>query len=530
MIMTKRPSIDPILPNSLSRRQFLGATAAAGFAMTASGLIVPNSAMAAETPKKGGNLKLGIKGGAATDVLDPAAAAGTVSFLCNHLWGDKIVESDPETGAPLPGLAESWESSADASVWTFKIRKDVAFHDGSKMTVADLVATLKRHTDEKSKSGALGLLRSIKTVEDKAGDLVITLSEGNADLPLLLTDYHLMVQPNGGYDDPNAAIGTGAFTLKSYEPGIRATFEKNKNDWRDDRGHVDSVEVIVMNDNTARIAALSSRQVHFINFVEPKTIKLLERAPHVDILQTHAKGFYSFQMFCDTAPFDNNDLRLAMKYAIDRQEILDRIVGGYGSLGNDYPVNSTYQMAPDDIEQRMYDPEKAAFHYKKSGHDGPVLLRTSDAAFPGAVDAAVLYQEHAKKAGINIEVKREPADGYWSNVWNVKPFSATYWGGRPTQDLRYATSYLSSADWNDSRFKRDDFDKLLLEARAELDNDKRKALYRQMAVMVRDEGGSIIPVFNDFLNASAKSMKGFVHDIGNDLSNGQIASRVWLDA
>ena len=66
----------------------------------------------------------------------------------------------------------------------------------------------------------------------------------------------------------------------------------------------------------------------------------------------------------------------------------------------------------------------------------------------------MLYQESAKTAGINIEVKREPDDGYWTNVWNVQPFSASYWGGRPTQDLRYTTSFVSTAEWNDTRFKR----------------------------------------------------------------------------
>ncbi len=109
------------------------------------------------------------------------------------------------------------------------------------------------------------MLRSIKTVEDQGGDLVVTLTEGNADLPLILSDYHLIVQPNGGFDNPDAAIGTGPYKLTSYQAGVRATFEKNADDWRDDRGFVDSVELIVMNDTTARIAALSSGQVHFIN-------------------------------------------------------------------------------------------------------------------------------------------------------------------------------------------------------------------------------------------------------------------------
>ena len=285
-----------------------------------------------------------------------------------------------------------------------------------------------------------------------------------------------------------------------------------------------------MNDLTARINALRSGQVDFINVVQPKVVPLLKRLPEVEILRTPSKGFYAFLMHCDTAPFDNNDLRMALKLAIDREAILKQVVGGFGTIGNDYPINASYALAPTDIEQRPYDPDKAAFHYKKSGHDGPILLRTSDAAFPGAVDAAQLFQISAAKAGIKLDVQREPSDGYWTEVWNKKPFCASYWGGRPTQDARYSTSYVSNAEWNDTRFKRPDFDKLVAEARGELDETKRRALYRQMAVTVHDEGGLILPVFNDYLNASSKKLKGFVDDIGNDLSNGRIASRVWLQA
>lgn len=517
-----------ISDHDLSRRGFLGRTAALGFAATASGLLLPQGAARADEPKRGGHLKLGLNGGATTDSLDTATYSGAVLFVIGRTWGDTLIETHPTTGEALPSLAESWTSTPQADVWTFKLRKGVKFHDGTEMTIADAVQTLKRHTDDKTKSGALGMLRSIKTVEDQGGDLVVTLTEGNADLPLILSDYHLIVQPNGGFDKPDAAIGTGPYKLTSYQAGVRATFEKNADDWRDDRGFVDSVELIVMNDTTARIAALSSGQVHFINAVEPKTVRLLERAPIVNVLRTSGKGFYCFLAFCDTAPFDNNDLRLALKYAVDRQAILDRILGGFGTLGNDYPINANYALAPEDIEQRAYDPEKAAEHYKKSGHSGSILLRTSEAAFPGAVDAAVLFQESAKAAGIAIEVKREPDDGYWTNVWNVQPFVASYWGGRPTQDLRYTTSFVSTAEWNDTRFKREDFDALIVTARSELDQDKRKALYRDAALMVRDEGGIILPVFNDYLNASTKSVMGFVDDIGNDTSNGYVASRVWL--
>ncbi len=512
----------------IGRREFMGRSLAAGLGATTAASIFASSA-AAQEAQRGGHLMLGLGGGASTDSLDPAAATGSVMFVIVQTWGDTLVESDPYDGTPIPNLAESWTPSADATEWTFKIRDDVRFHDGTPFTVDDAVATLQRHTDEASQSGALGLLTTITGIEKRNGDLVITLDAGNADLPLILTDYHLIMQPNGGRDDPTTGIGTGPYKLESFEPGVRATFSRNEDDWRDGRGNVDSAEVLVINDSTARIAALSSGRVHFIDTIDPKTVPLLQRAPNVEILTTSGKGYYSFLMHCDTAPFDNSDLRMALKLAIDREAMLNQVLGGFGTIGNDFPVNEAYALFPEGIEQRAYDPDRAADYYRRSGHEGPITLRTSDAAFPGAVDSAVLFKEDAAKAGIEIDVVREPADGYWSNVWNVQPFCASYWGGRPTQDSRYSTSFVSTAEWNDTHFYREDFDRMLLEARALLDPERRADLYRQMALMVRDEGGLILPVFNDYINATTNRLMGYVHDIGNDLSNGRVISRVWLN-
>jgi peptide/nickel transport system substrate-binding protein len=166
----------------------------------------------------------------------------------------------------------------------------------------------------------------------------------------------------------------------------------------------------------------------------------------------------------------------------------------------------------------------------KSGHSGSILLRTSEVAFPGAVDAAALYQQSCAKAGIKIEVKREPGDGYWSEVWNKKPFSLSYWGGRSTQDQMYSTGYISTADWNDTRFKRPDFDKMVLAARGELDQDKRKKIYRDIAVLMHDEGGLIVPFFNQFIDATAGKVGGYEKSPIGELMDGYALSECWLEA
>ncbi len=308
---------------------------------------------------------------------------------------------------------------------------------------------------------------------------------------------------------------------------MRHVAEKFTNYWRDDRGFADTIEIVVINDATARSSALQSGQVDMVNRIEPRVVDLIKRVPGVTVQNAAGKGHYVFIAHCNAVPFDNNDLRLALKYAIDREEMLEKVLHGYGSVGNDMPVNKSYPLFTS-TEQRAFDPDKAAFHYKRSGHSGPVLLRTSDVAFPGAIDAAQLFQQSAAKAGIAIEVKREPGDGYWSEVWNKKPFAASYWAGRPTQDQIYSMAYVSTADWNDTRFFRDDFDKMLYDARSELDPEKRRVLYADMGGIVRDEGGVIVPMFNDFIDATGPRVGGWSADGNNEMMGGYALSKCWV--
>ncbi|QPM92371.1 ABC transporter substrate-binding protein [Pseudooceanicola algae] len=511
----------------LSRRSFLGRASAAALTVAGANLMLAGKAHAQE-PVKGGTLKMGIGGGESTDSLDPALAANAVTFHLLRTFGETLVDVTPDGSLDMR-LAEEIDSSEDAMTWRFKIRQGVEFHDGSILSPDDVLATLERHSDAESQSGALGIMQGIDSMSVDGDWLIVNLVSANADLPYLFSDYHLQIQPNGGRDDPATTIGAGAYKIVSHEAGVRYTFEKHENYWDDTRGHYDGVEFLVINDSTARMAALQSGQVHIANRVEPKVAGLLSRAPNIDIKNVSGRGHYVFNMHCDTAPFDNKDLRLALKYAINRQEMVDKILQGYGTIGNDIPINSAYPLFDDSLPQRAYDIEKAAEHYKASGHDGsPIVLKVADGAFPGAVDAAALFQQSAAAAGIPLEIQRVPNDGYWSEVWNVEPFCASYWGGRPVQDQMYSTAFLSTADWNDTRFSNEEFDALLLEARAELDEEKRIGLYAQMAEILHEEGGVICPMFNDFVEGMTTDLQGWVVDGGQDTMNGLAPHKTWL--
>ena len=268
-----------------------------------------------------------------------------------------------------PSLATSWEAKPGAAVWVVKLRKGVTFHNGKEMEAADVIYSINHHRGKDSKSGAKASLEQIAelTATDKY-ELTFTLSAGNADLPYILADYHLGIMPDGAPYDKG--IGTGAFILETFEPGQRALTKRNPNYWNPDRGFVDLVETLAINDPTARMSALQSGAVHLVNRVSPKVFDLLKSSPKLATYEISGAAHYTFPMRCDTAPFDNKDVRLALKYAVDREEIIKRVLGGHGKVANDQPIASFDPFYAADLPQHSYDPDKARFHMKQAGFDG----------------------------------------------------------------------------------------------------------------------------------------------------------------
>ncbi|NVO56664.1 ABC transporter substrate-binding protein [Rhodobacteraceae bacterium B1Z28] len=511
----------------LNRRDFLGRSAALGCSAAFANTMLA-TAVHATGPQKGGHLIMGLGGGETTNTLDPATALSQVPFSILAQLGETLVRVAPDGSLDMR-IAEEFSASADATVWQFKIRRGLEFHNGHALTADDVLKTMQRHATEATGSGAFSLMQGISSMRADGDVFEVTLSSANYDLPYLMSNRLLVIQPGGGMGNPASGIGSGPYRITVEEPGIRYQFERFENYWDDGIGHFDSTEIIVINDLTARISALQSGQVHMVNNIAPKIADLLGRAPNVTIQQTPGRGQNVFSMHVDAAPFDNNELRLALKHAINREELVEKILFGYGSVGNDIPVNPAYPLFDETIPARAFDLDKAAEHYKASGHDGsPIILHVSDNAFAGAVDAAQLFQQSAQKAGIPLEVQREPNDGYWSEVWDNKPFFASYWAGQPTQDLIYSLAFQSEAGWNETNFNNTRFDELLVAARGEADQAKRKEMYREMAMLVRDEGGLIMPMFNNFIDAHNDKIAGWEMNPNADMMNDQAAIKCWM--
>jgi peptide/nickel transport system substrate-binding protein len=511
----------------IGRREFLGRAAALGISTALATSLAGTAALAA-TPKRGGHLVMGIDSAGSGDSIDPATYTANYMQVVGMQFYNTLLEVN-EHGKVLPSLAESYEAKPGASVWVIKLRKGVTFHNGKEMTAADVVYSVNHHRAKDSKSAAKAFLDPVTDI--KASDkyeVTVTLNAGNADLPFILADYHIGIVPEGEAFDKG--VGTGAYILENFTPGVKATTKRNPNYWNaGKRGWVDSIETVAINDPTARVTALQSGQIHIMNRISPNIVDMVKKNPKLVIYNYTSAGHYCFPMRADTAPFDNKDLRLALKYGINREQIVKTILRGYGKVGNDSPIPSFDPFYAADIPQRHYDPDKAKFHMKKSGYDGPIPLSTADAAFAGAVDTAQLMQAALSKAGIQLQVTREPSDGYWDNVWMKKAFCASYWGGRPTADLMFSVAYKSDAPWNESFWKRPDFDQTLAAARSELDFAKRKKMYHDLQAMVVDEGAELIPMFNNFIEGTSKKVKGYVPVPYLEVSGLRAAEKVWLE-
>lgn len=494
----------------IDRRQFIMSALAAGVALPGA-LSMADKALAA-TPKKGGKFRHGSAYGSTTDALDPGTAENAFTQLVIYGRGNCLTEVNND-GTLIPDLAEGFESSDDAKTWVFNLRKGVEFHDGKTLTADDVVATFNHHRGEESKSAAKGLLTAISDIRKDGDDKVVfELSGGNADFPVIVSDYHLMILPSkdGAIEDPNTMVGTGGFTLDTFEAGVRAAFTRNPNYYKEGRAHFDEIEIISLLDTTARQNAVMNGEVDMIDNVDAKTVALLARVPSLNILETTGTQHYTFPMRLDVEPFGNYDLRMALKFAIKRQELVDKILLGHGVAGNDVPVNASMPYFDANLPVHEFDADKAAEHYKKSGHSGPIQLSVSDAAFAGAVDAAQLIAASAKEAGIEIEIVREPKDGYWSNVWNKKGWCACYWGGRPTQDWMYSAAYTKETEWNDTAWKNTEaankFNDVVVSARSETDAAKRGALYSEAQHLLQDDGGAIVAMWANYIHAHSKAL------------------------
>jgi peptide/nickel transport system substrate-binding protein len=514
----------------MSRRQFLRRVSILGLTGAVSPALWTSLAQA-ETPKRGGNFRIGLAGASTAESLDPATyGTGVINHFMVGAIGNCLTEID-HNGEVIPELAELWETNSSADVWTFRLRQGVTFHNGKTLTADDVIASFNHHRGEDTKSSGKTLLKGVTDIH-KTDDrtVVFELGGGNADFPYVVSEYFFIIFPSkDGRCDWKSGIATGGYKLTKFEPGVRYVGERYPDYWKEGRAHFDRVEQLPLSDQAARTTSIMTGEADCIGGVDLSTVHLLKRKPGITVNAITGTQHFTMPMFTDVAPFDDVNVRLALKYAIDREQLVKLLLSGFGQAGNDSPITPANRYFNTEMAQRKYDPEKARYHLKQAGLDSLLVkLHAADAAFPKAVDAAVLFSESAAKAGIEIKVVREPNDGYWSNVWLKKPFCTCFWSGRPTEDLMLTTAYAADSPWNDAHWKNKRFNTLLVEARTELDSDRRRAMYWELQEIVRDDGGTIIPVYAQYVFAKRSNVAHGPLAANRDVDGWKSMERWWF--
>jgi peptide/nickel transport system substrate-binding protein len=511
-----------------SRREIIAWLTAAGMSTALAGSVVTAARdVLAATPRKGGRIRVAGNSTSTADTVDPAKQSLSTDYSRCTMFYNGLTRLD-ETLTPQLDLAESIED-VKATEWIIKLRSGIRFHDGKPLTAADVVYSLLRHKDPAVGSKAKALAEQIVEVKASGPNEVrVKLSAPNADFPVVLGTYHFLIVKDGTTDF-TTAVGTGPYKCKEFSPGIRSIGVRNAEYWKPGKPYLDEIEFIGIPDESARLNALLSGDLQLCAAISPRSTGRVKSTPGFEVFQTRSGNYNDLVMRQDAEPSKNPDLVMALKYLMNREQMLTTVFQGFAVLGNDHPIDPSNRFFNREIPQRAYDPDKAKFHFQKSGlGNTPIVLHAMSGTTQ--LDMAMVLQQSAQQIGMNLDVKRMPADGYWSNVWMKLPITTGNINPRPSADILFTLFFKSDSPWNESGWKNERFDKLLIEARSETDVAKRKQMYGEMQLLVRDQCGIGIPLFISFLDAHSSKLKGLQPIPTGGLMGYSFGEHLWLEA
>lgn len=455
--------------------------------------------------QRGGVLTHGATGGSGKDTLDAHAPVtnpdiARVSNLFEPLlFWDNNYELQP-------ALAESVEPNRTADEWTIRLRDGLTFHNGKDVTAEDVLYTIGRVADPKNPTSAgVDLARVIDLQATKAMDdrtVRVVLKQPYSILDAIVAEYTFGIVPVDY--DPAKPIGTGAFSYESFTPGKTSTFKRYADYWGDP-AFVDQLVIQDFADDNAKVNALLAGQIQTLDNLPTNLIDSVKGQGGAALV-SQTGAWVPFTMRVDTAPFSDNRVRQAMRLIVDRQQMVDQALNGYGSLGNDLyaPFDDAY--AGDDFPQREQDLDQAKSLLKQAGQEGlQVELFTGDDISAVAVASANLFAEQAKAAGVDVRVTKKTP--FYGDDYLSYPFAQDFWNTR-LYIPQAAVCAVPGATYNETRFDNPTFTKLVNDATKETDEAKRNQMLVDAQQIEYDEGGYIIWGFREQVDGYGAGVQG----------------------
>lgn len=360
------------LNRGLSRRDALRMLGVAGVVAAgstslfgAAGKVFADDADAPVKGKPGGRIRVAGMSSSTADTLDPAKGALSTDYVRHFMFYNGLTRFDSHL-VPHMELAEKIESD-NAIVWTVTLRQGVTFHNGKALTAGDVVFSLSRHKDPATGSKVLPLMAQFSEIKATGPlEVQITLSSPNAELPSILAVSHLLIVPEGTTDF-SKGIGTGPFTVKEFNPGVRSVSARNPNYWKPGLPYLDEIEFIAISDEPSRVNALLSGDVHMINEVNPRSTTRIAASAKHRVVDAPSGNYTDLIIRQDQMPGKSPEFTEAMKYLLDREQVKSAVFRGYACVGNDHPISPGSRYFNADLPQRLR-PGKSQIPAQESRH------------------------------------------------------------------------------------------------------------------------------------------------------------------
>lgn len=466
-------------------------------------LRIPDQA-ATGPARAGATMRIARPAASAAETLDPASSLSAYEYL-GAIY-NRLVRLD-HAGETVPDLATDWSASADATVWDFRLRDGVRFHDGRPLTAHDARYTFEHILDPDTASPQAGALERIEAVDTTT--VRFRLSSPNAEFPSLLTAYQCYVIPDGSAAEiGRTGIGTGPFVLESFTPAGVGSIRAN-DDYFDGRATLDRIEFFSIQDTSARVNALLARQVDLLSQtnLDNPTARVVAGSPGVTVARVENAQWYTIPMLQTSDEFADPEMRRAMKLAYDPRAVLDTALQGTGTPGWDNPVPP--QLAAFADVDRPYDPDEARSILKKLDRENFRLPIYTSAYEPNLTAIATAYASQVSQAGIDLNITNVAADSYYTQVWMAEPLMVSYWfTGRPIDQLLNQI-FRTGSSYNESAWSNETFDQLLDDARADMNDASRLQKYQDAQRLIVEDCADMTPVFGDRLVGLSEEVVGY---------------------
>ena len=469
------------------------------------------------TAKPGGALRTGIIAPAIE--LNPLVVYDEGGLAVLGQSGEYLAWSNDQLELE-PRLAESWTPNQDGSIWTFKIRQGVTFHDDTPLTARDVAYSLNLNADPKNEGNALsafgdpgGLSAGGAEAVDDA-TVVVTLNGPNGSFPYLVSsdNYNVIILPDGF--DPatweTSFMGTGPWVLDRFTPQQAVTYTKNPNYWDTQRQPLaDTSELRFYAEDQARILAIQGGEVDVLSqFQIVAGGEALLNDPNIAVTEVKAAQHRQIHMRADQEPFQDKRVRQAMALLLDRPTIIEGFFQGKADIGNDSPFAPVYPYTDTTVPQREVNVEQAKQLLADAGKGDGFKVELSTWDNYEIPQLAQLLQGAAKEVGITITLNITDAGTYYSDFWLNSPLGITDYGHRGVPTVFLTAALGSTGTWNAAHFKDKTLDGYIVDFVSALDVDAQKAAAKTLEEYLLEETPVIFPYFYDHLSAERSNVTG----------------------